>query len=202
MIDPQLHATGSSEPIQSQPKPSSHRLSLVARRRAARITAEAGAEAAEKDQAKKAQDKLIAKKNQSKKAYEKLVPSPQDSFITLLRHGRNKTIASVVAKALDHPKLRHLSDRALALHLNLDHKTVGTWRRKLRGELPRTRAQFARKIYLAHLRCTRKTPSTLVWRSLRPNDFAEVRATYEELHRVLFGASTLPDPNPTQQEAQ
>ena len=55
-------------------------------------------------------------------------------------HGLRRTradIERVVKNALAHPNAANMSDRELARHCGTDHKTVGNWRRRLNGEIPR-----------------------------------------------------------------
>lgn len=53
----------------------------------------------------------------------------------LMRSNDDKQRA--VQAALKHPKCAGLSDRAIAKHVGVDQKTVGTWRAKLSEELPK-----------------------------------------------------------------
>ena len=50
------------------------------------------------------------------------------------REGRNAMIARAILKELDRPVRRRESDRALGRRLGVDHRTIGRWRERIKGQ--------------------------------------------------------------------
>ena len=61
------------------------------------------------------------------------------------REGRNAVIARAILKELDRPLKRRESDRALGRRLGVDHRTIGRWRERIRGQRPREGVVSRRK---------------------------------------------------------
>jgi hypothetical protein len=103
----------------------------------------------------------------------------------------NYAVKRAVIRALNHPKQRHLGDRALGRLLGLDHRTIGRWRKRLEGgDLPQkilTKKQFLS----ACARVTMILPDEM-WRELTPTETESVYAAYKALYRVANGGKTLP----------
>ena len=115
----------------------------------------------------------------------------------LRRTQKNKRRA--IRAAVQHPRWRRKSDRAIALHIGCDHKTVGAMRRECAaGEFPTGKtAQGSRPLAGPSQRAILQACRLLAQvqpeqaRQFSPAELATVRAGYEPTHRLLFGASTL-----------
>ena len=126
-------------------------------------------------------------------------------------HGLSRTQKDkrrAIQAAIEHPRWGRESDRAIAHHIGCDHKTVGAMRRECAaGEFPtRTLTQGSpppsgppkNKILKACqlLAKVRREQAPQFSRE----ELATVRAGYEPLHRILFGASTLRQGKPNDAE--
>lgn len=119
-------------------------------------------------------------------------------------HGFRRTqkdVRRAIHAALNHPRWSLESDRAIAQHIGCDHKTVGAMRRMCAGgEFP-TGGQTGptKSKILAACRLLAKVRPEQA-RQFNREELATVRAGYEPLHRLLFGASTLRPQKSTVQE--
>jgi hypothetical protein len=104
-----------------------------------------------------------------------------------------------ILAAIMHPRWSRESDRAIALHIGCDHKTVGAMRGKLAsGEFPSNgiaqgshlAAGPSKSSILRACRLLAKVQPEMA-RQFDPPDIAMVRAGYETMHRLLNGFSTL-----------
>jgi hypothetical protein len=106
-----------------------------------------------------------------------------------------------IQAAVEHPRWKQESDRAIAQHIGCDHKTVGVMRRNRGGgEFPTldkaapgrcpSLKPSKRKILQA-CRLLSKVRPEHARRQFNNSELATVRAGYEPLHRLLFGARTL-----------
>ena len=106
-----------------------------------------------------------------------------------------------IRAALCHPRWKKESDRAIARHIGCDHKTVAAMRRANRGgEFPTAASQEKPKpskeaILEASQLLARVQPEQEA--DFEHSELAVVRAGYEAVHRLLFGAKTLPRSNKT-----
>lgn len=106
-----------------------------------------------------------------------------------------------VQAALRHPRWRLESDRAIARHIGCDHKTVGAMRRAFAaGEFPTMNESApgqcpplgpSKRKILQACRLLAKVQPEHARRQFNTAELETVRAGYEPLHRLLFGASTL-----------
>jgi len=126
-------------------------------------------------------------------------------------HGLRRTQKDkrrAIRAAVQHPRWKLESDRAIAQHIGCDHKTVGAMRRECTaGEFPTDKTApgsrpsagpSKRKILQACRLLAMVQPEQA--RQFSPAELATVRAGYEPLHRLLFGASTLRPGKPRVEE--
>jgi hypothetical protein len=116
-------------------------------------------------------------------------------------HGLRRTQKDkrrAIHAALKHPLWwKKKSSRAIAKHIGCDHKTVAAMRQKLaRGEFPTNktaqgppRGPSKRDILKACQLLAKVQPEQA--RQFSAPELATVRAGYEPMHRLLYGASTL-----------
>jgi hypothetical protein len=113
-----------------------------------------------------------------------------------------------IRAAVQHPRWKLQSDRAIAQHIGCDHKTVGAMRRECAGgEFPtdktapgaRPPSRPSKREILRACRLLAKVQPEQA-RQLSPAELATVRAGYEPLHRLLFGANTLRPGKPRLEE--
>jgi len=109
------------------------------------------------------------------------------------REGRNAQIARAILKELDRPLRKRESDRALGRRLGVDHRTIGRWRERIKGQR-RPKGRFSRRKFLGL--CQKLAGVNLVVMSQRllPEDIRKrVVPAYEALHRLQFGPRTMPE---------
>jgi hypothetical protein len=104
-----------------------------------------------------------------------------------------------IQAAIQHPRWSMESDRAIAQQIGCDHKTVGAMRRECAaGEFPTGQmtqgtpppSGLPKSKILEACRLLAKVQPEQA-RQFSREELATVRAGYEPLHRLLFGASTL-----------
>lgn len=118
-----------------------------------------------------------------------------------IRHGLRRThpdVKRAVVSALQHPRAASQSDRAIAAHVGVSPKTVGSWRRKLSGEENprRTRTVYRGTLlrpFVSACERIQKVEPTATWRNLSTGQLAVVQNAYLQLHKILYGARTNPD---------
>jgi hypothetical protein len=126
-------------------------------------------------------------------------------------HGLRRTQKDkrrAIRAAVQHPRWKLQSDRAIAQHIGCDHKTVGAMRRECTGgEFPTDKTDPGSRLppgpskreFLQACRLLAQVHPEQA-RHLSPAELATVRAGYEPLHRLLFGASTLRPGKPRVEE--
>jgi hypothetical protein len=108
------------------------------------------------------------------------------------RDGRNALIARAILKEFDRPLKQRESDRALGRRLGVDHRTIGRWRERIKGQRPRHRVVSRRK-FLGLCQTLRKLNVAVMSQKILPKDIrSHVVPACEALHRFRFGAKTLP----------
>jgi len=125
-------------------------------------------------------------------------PTLQDRIAELrvqayTRDGRNAMIARAILKELDRPLRKRESDRALGRRLGVDHRTIGRWRERLKGQRHR-RGIASRRKFLGLCHTLAGLNVVIVSQKLVPNDIRKyVVPAYRTLHRFQYGPKTMPD---------
>jgi hypothetical protein len=109
------------------------------------------------------------------------------------RQGRNAMIARAILKELSLPLGRRESDRALGRRLGVDHRTIGRWRERIKGQRPK-RGVVSRRKFLGLCQTLAGLNVQLMSQKIDPRDIrSHVIPAYTALHRFQFGPRTLPD---------
>ena len=144
-------------------------------------------------------------KEKTKRLLEKRVgkvgkfPTQTEDYIAELRQkafareGRNAIIARAILKELDRPLKKRESDRALSRRLGVDHRTIGRWRERIKGQRPK-RDVVSRRKFLGACQTLSGLNIVVMSQKLNPIDIRRfVRPAYQTLHRVQNGPRTLPE---------
>ncbi len=109
------------------------------------------------------------------------------------REGRNAIIARAIFKELDRPIKKRESDRAIGRRLGVDHRTIGRWRERIKGQRPKS-GVVSRQKFLGACQTLAELNVVVMSQKLRPIDIRRfVRPAYQTLHRVQNGPRTLPE---------
>lgn len=109
------------------------------------------------------------------------------------REGRNAIIARAILKELDRPLRKRESDRALGRRLGVDHRTIGRWRERIKGQRPKS-GIVSRREFLGACQTLAELNVVVMSQKLEPKDIRRfVRPAYQTLHRVQNGPRTLPE---------
>jgi hypothetical protein len=109
------------------------------------------------------------------------------------RQGRNAVIARAILRELSLPLRRRESDRALGRRLGVDHRTIGRWRERIKGQRPLDGVVSRRK-FLGLCQTLARLNIPVMSQKIDPRDIrSHVVPAYEALHRFQFGPRTLPD---------
>ena len=103
---------------------------------------------------------------------------------------------NAIRAALRHPEWSKKSDRVIAKHIGCDHKTIGSFRRRIQaGEFPTPRpevqgepAPSKNAILNASRLLARMLPTQES--EFAPTELLLIRKGHEAVHRLLFGAKT------------
>jgi hypothetical protein len=102
-------------------------------------------------------------------------------------------IARAILKELDRPLKRRDSDRALGRRLGVDHRTIGRWRERIKGQRPQDGVVSRRK-FLGACQTLAGLNIVVMSQKLEPKDIRHfVRPAYQTLHRVQYGPRTMPE---------
>lgn len=124
-------------------------------------------------------------------------PTKEEDRIAELRkkafgEGRNALIARAVLKELDRPIKRRKSDRALGRQLGVDHRTIGRWRERIRGQRPR-HGVVSRRKFIGACQTLGRLNVVVMSQKLKFKDIQlYVGPAYHTLHRIQNGPRTLP----------
>src|ERR1019366_10104741 len=103
------------------------------------------------------------------------------------REGRNAMIARAILKELDRPLKRRDSDRALGRRLGVDHRTIGRWRERIKGQRPQDGVVSRRK-FLGACQTLAGLNIVVMSQKLEAKDIRHfVCPAYQTLHRVQYG---------------
>jgi hypothetical protein len=109
------------------------------------------------------------------------------------REGRNAIMARAILNALDRPLKKRESDRALGRRLSVDHRTIGRWRERIKGQR-RKRGIISRRKFLGACQTLAGSNIPVMSQRINPQDIrCFVRPAYEALHRIQNGPRTLPE---------
>jgi hypothetical protein len=109
------------------------------------------------------------------------------------REGRNALIARAVLKELDRPLKRRKSDRALGRQLGVDHRTIGRWRERIKGQSPR-KGVVSRRKFLGACQTLAGLNVVVMSQKLQFKDMKlYVGPAYHTLHRIRHGSRTMPE---------
>jgi hypothetical protein len=101
-----------------------------------------------------------------------------------------KDTRRAIQAAVQHPRWSLESDRAIAHYIGCDHKTVGAIRRKCAaGEFPTHRSRPSERQILQAYRLLAKVQPEQA-HQFSAAELITVRAGYESLHRLLYGATS------------
>jgi hypothetical protein len=102
-------------------------------------------------------------------------------------------IARAILQELDRPLRKRESDRALGRRLGVDHRTIGRWRERLKGQRRRPGIATRRK-FIGLCQTLAGLNVVIVSQKLFPEDIRKyVVPAYRALHRFQFGSRTMPD---------
>jgi len=108
------------------------------------------------------------------------------------REGRNAVIARAILKELDRPLKRRESDRALGRRLAVDHRTIGRWRERIKGQGPRE-GVVSRLKFVGICEMLARLNIVVMSQKLIYDDIKKyVGPAYHALHRIQNGPRTLP----------
>jgi hypothetical protein len=108
------------------------------------------------------------------------------------REGRNAVIARAILKELDRPLKRRQSDRALGRRVGVDHRTIGRWRERIKGQRPR-RGVVSRRKFLGACQTLAGLNVVVMSQKLEFKDIQRyVGPAYHTLHRIRHGSRTMP----------
>jgi hypothetical protein len=109
------------------------------------------------------------------------------------RDGRNAAIARTILAELSRPLRVRESDRTLARRLGVDHRTIGRWRQRIKGQRPQDGVVSRRK-FLGLCQTLAGLNIPVMSQKIDPKDIrSHVVPAYKALHRFQFGPRTLPD---------
>jgi hypothetical protein len=109
------------------------------------------------------------------------------------REGRNAVIARAILKELDRPLKRRESDRALGRRLGVDHRTIGRWRERIKGQRPR-KGVVSRRKFLGACQTLAGLNVVVMSQKLKFKDIQlYVGPAYHTLHRIQNGPRTMPE---------
>ena len=126
-------------------------------------------------------------------------PTPTEDHVAELRQkayareGRNAIIARAILKELARPLKKRESDRALGRKLSVDHRTIGRWRERIKGQRPRSRVVSRRK-FLGACQTLGRLNVVVMSQKLEFKDIQlYVGPAYHTLHRIQNGPRTMPE---------